>query len=147
MKVVLLQDVKGVGRADDIVTVADGYARNMLFKKKLAVEATSANLNEVKVRKKAEAAKEAQILAEARAVGAQLDGQTFELKMRVGDSGRLYGTLTAMDVAEVLKKAGYDVEKRHITLAAALKNVGSTEATVKLHREVTVRIQIDVTAE
>lgn len=147
MQVILLQDVKGVGKKDQIVNVADGYARNFLFKKNLAIQATKANENEVKVKQNAKKARDAQILAEAKAEGEKLKNKRFTLKMKVGDNGRLYGALTAMDVAELLKKEGFDVDKRHIELKSALKNVGTTDAMVKLHREVSVPITVVVEAE
>lgn len=147
MKVVLLQDVKNIGKMDEIVNVADGYARNFLFKKGLAMEANSVNLNNIKTKKKAEAAKEAQRLAEAKELAGVLGGRSFTIRMRTGEKGRLYGTLTAIDVAEALKKEGFTIDKRNITLATPLKNVGSTDATLKLHREVSCKITVHVESE
>ena len=147
MKVILLEDVKGLGKEDEVVNVALGYARNFLFKKNLAVEANKANLNDIKTRKKAAAAKEAQALAEAKALAETLDGQTFELKKKVGENNRLYGTLTAIDVEAVLAEAGYKVDKRNITLEETLRNVGSTKAKLRLHRDVSVDITVSVVPE
>ncbi|HHX37109.1 MAG TPA: 50S ribosomal protein L9 [Clostridiaceae bacterium] len=144
MKVILLSDVKDLGKEDEIVDVKPGYARNFLIKKNLAVEVNKSNLNEIKVRKKAAAAKEAQALAEAQEMAETLEGQTFELPMKVGENGRLYGTLTAIDVENALAEAGYKVDKRNITLEKALRNVGKTTARLRLHREVIVLVNIVV---
>lgn len=144
MKVVLLEDVKKLGKADEIVEVSDGYARNFLFKKNLAVEATKENLNEVKLRKKAEQVKAERALAEAKETAAELEGKNFTMKMKAGEGGRLYGTLTAMDVADALVKAGYQVDKRNITIKAALKNIGTTDVAVKLHNDVTANVRVKV---
>ncbi|NLW11413.1 MAG: 50S ribosomal protein L9 [Clostridiaceae bacterium] len=146
MKVILLQDVKGHGKADDIVEVNDGYARNFLFKKNLALEATPANLNSVRNKKKAEAAKAERELEDAREVGARLKDQIFTLQVKCGEGGRLYGAITSMDIAAVLEKAGYSVDKRNITIKTQIKNLGDFEADVKLHPKVTVKIGIKVTS-
>ncbi len=146
MKVILLQDVKGHGKADDIVEVNDGYARNFLFKKNLALEATPANLNSIKIKKSAEAAKAERELEEAREVGSRLKDQIFTLPVKCGEGGRLYGAITSMDVAAVLEKSGYSVDKRNITIKTQIKNLGDFEADVKLHPKVTVKIGIKVTA-
>ena len=146
MKVILLQDVKGHGKADDIVEVNDGYARNFLFKKDLALEATPANLNSVKNKKKAEAAKSARELEDARKVGETLNNKIFTLPVKCGEGGRLYGAITSMDVAAALEKEGYSVDKRNINFKTQIKNLGDFEADVKLHPKVTVKIGVKVTA-
>ena len=146
MKVILLQDVKGHGKADDIVEVNDGYARNFLFKKNLALEATPANLNSVKNKKKAEAAKAARNLEEAKEVGAKLKDKIFSLPAKSGEGGRLYGAITSMDIANLLEKEGYKVDKRNINFKQQIKNLGDFEAEVKLHQQVTVKIGIKVVA-
>lgn len=146
MKVILLKDVKGLGKMDDIKEVQDGYARNFLFKQNLALEATPANLNTIKTKKGAEAAKTARELAEAKEMGAKLAGQTIKMPMKAGDAGRLYGAVTAMDVAAALEKAGYKVDKRSISFHQQIKSIGTFEAELKLHHEVTVKINLEVTA-
>ncbi len=144
MKVVLLQDVKKLGKVDDIVEVNDGYARNFLFKQKLAVEATKENLNEVKLRKRAEQVKADRALAEARAMAEELEGKAFSMKMKAGAGGRLYGALTAMDIATALNAAGYGVDKRNITIETPLKTLGTAKVKLKLHNEVTANVEIKV---
>lgn len=144
MKVVLLQDVKKLGKVDDIVEVNDGYARNFLFKQKLAVEATKENLNEVKLRKRAEQVKADRALAEAQKMAEELEGKAFTMKMKAGAGGRLYGTLTAMDVAAALTKGGYEVDKRNITIETPLKMLGTANVKVKLHNDVMATVEIKV---
>jgi large subunit ribosomal protein L9 len=144
MKVILLKDVKALGKADDIKEVQDGYARNFLFKQNLALEATPANLNSVKNRKSAESARASRELAEARDMGARMNGQVFTMPMKCGDAGRLYGAVTAMDIAEMLAKNGFKVDKRGISFHQAIKTLGEFEAEVRLHHDVTVKIGIKV---
>jgi large subunit ribosomal protein L9 len=146
MKVVLLEDVKNLGKADDVVEVKSGYANNFLFKKGLAVPANSDKLHELKQKAGARKAQEKRELEEAQAMGEKLDGQTFTVKKKAGDKGRLYGTLTSMDVEEVLAQEGYKVNKRNINLDTELKNVGSTGAELKLHNDVKVKITVQVEA-
>jgi large subunit ribosomal protein L9 len=144
MKVILLKDVKGLGKSDEIKEVQDGYARNFLFKQNLALEATPQNLNSVKMRKGSEAARAARELEQARDIGAKLNGQTVRLAVKTGEGGRLYGAVTAMDVAAALEKIGHKVDKRGITLHQQIKSVGNYEAEIKLHHEVTIKINLDV---
>ena len=146
MKVILLQDVKKLGKLDDIVEVSDGYARNYLFRQKLAIEATRENLNDVGQRKKALQAKARHQMEEARRMAAELKGQTFIMKMKAGEGGRLYGSLTAADVAEALLKAGYPVDKRNVSIKTPLKSIGNTSVEVKLHTEVSIDIDVKVEA-
>ena len=144
MKVILLKDVKGLGKSDEIKEVQDGYARNFLFKQNLALEATPQNLNSVKMRKGAESARAARELEQARDIAAKLKGQTVRLAVKTGEGGRLYGAVTAMDVAAALEKIGHKVDKRGITLHQQIKSVGNYEAEIKLHHEVTIKISLDV---
>ncbi len=144
MKVILLENVKSVGKEDDIVEVNDGYARNYLIRRNLALEATPKNLHDVKQRKQTQAAKAKRELEEAQKLASELNGQTFTLQMKAGEAGKLYGAVTAMDVAAVLKTQGFTVDKRDITLKTAIKNIGSFTADLKLHNEVTVPITVKV---
>ncbi len=147
MKVILLEDVKKLGKKNDVVEVSTGYARNFLFKKNLATEATGQQLNEVKQMMGAKKAKEARELEEARELSQTIAGQTFKIEKKTGEGGRLYGTLTSMDVADALAKAGYKVEKRDITLKDTIKNVGTFPVHLKLHTEVSCEIQIEVVSQ
>jgi len=104
MKVILLTEVKGLGKADDVVEVNDGYARNLLFKKSLALEATPVNLNAIKLKKGSLAEKARRELLEAKENGKKLSDQRITLTMKSGEGGRLYGAVTAMDIAAILEK-------------------------------------------
>lgn len=147
MKVILLQEVKGLGKPDDIVNVSDGYARNYLFHRNLALEATPANLNTVKTRKSAEKAKQDRALAEARITAEKIDGRLFTLPIKCGEGGKLYGALTTMDIADALGKAGYKVDKRGIAIQGHVKTLGDYDVDVKLHADIVARIKIRLTAE
>lgn len=144
MKVILLEDVKKLGKKDEIVEVSKGYANNFLFKKNLAVEANSGKLNELKLKQGAQIAESNRILEEAKELANVLEGKTFTVKKKSGEQGRLYGALTSIDVAAALAEAGYEVNKRLITLKHDLKNIGSTEAELKLHNEVSCNIIVHV---
>lgn len=146
MKVILLADVKGLGKADDIVEVNDGYARNFLFKKNLALEATPTNLNAIKLKKGSLAEKSRRELIAAQEAGRTLAGQNITLEMKSGEGGRLYGAVTAMDVAAALEKKGYKIDKKQISIKNPIKMIGSCEVGLKLHPEVSVNITVDVVA-
>lgn len=146
MKVILLKDVKELGKTDNIVEVNDGYARNFLFKQKLAIEATPANLNSVKNRTRADQARQARELTEAREVAKKLNDEVIPMSVKCGEGGRLYGAVTAMDVAAALAKAGYKVDKRNITIHSPVKALGDYEVDVRLHTDVTAKIKIRVVA-
>jgi len=144
MKVILLTEVKGLGKADDVVEVNDGYARNLLFKKNLALEATPVNLNAIKLKKGSLAEKARRELLEAKENGKKLSDQRITLTMKSGEGGRLYGAVTAMDIAAILEKQGYKIDKKHILIKTPIKTVGSFEVTLKLHADVSVNITVDV---
>ncbi|NLN46742.1 MAG: 50S ribosomal protein L9 [Clostridiaceae bacterium] len=144
MKVILLQDVKGLGKLDQIVEVNDGYANNFLIRRNLAVEATPANLNSVKNRKSAQDARAERELQEAREVAAKISGQAFELPVKCGEGGRLYGAVTAMDVAAAMEKAGYEVDRRGIAIPSPIKTLGDHPVDVRLHTGVNVTVVVRV---
>jgi len=144
MKVILLTEVKGLGKADDVVEVNDGYARNLLFKKNLALEATPVNMNAIKLKKGSLAEKARRELLEAKESGRKLSDQKITLTMKSGEGGRLYGAVTAMDIAAELEKLGYKVDKKHILIKNPIKAVGSFDITLKLHADVSVTITVDV---
>lgn len=146
MKVILLTEVKGLGKADDVVEVNDGYARNLLFKKNLALEATPANMNSIKLKKGSQAEKARRELIEAKENGKKLAEHRITLNMKAGEGGRLYGAVTAMDIAAALEKQGFKIDKKHIIIKNPIKAVGSFDVTLKLHAEVSVSITIDVKA-
>ena len=145
MQVILLSDVKGLGKANDVVNVSDGYARNFLFKKKLAKETTASNLNEVKLQTGAKAEHERRALAAAQELKGKLDGQTFTIKAKGGEGGKLYGAVTAADIADALTAAGFDTDKKQVVLSGPIKAAGVCSARIKLHPKVSAEVNVDVT--
>ena len=134
MKVVLLKDVKNIGKRDEILNVSDGYARNFLFPQKLAVEAKPGTLKEIEKKRAAQDAREAEALAEAKAKADALKGKIIDLKIKCGAQGRLYGSVTAAEVAEAREKQhGYAADKRKIDLGDPIKEVGDREISLRLH--------------
>ncbi len=146
MKVILLKEVKGLGKPDDIVEVSAGYARNFLFRQQLALEATPANLNVVKTRKGAEKKKQERELEQARAIAAQIEGQVFTIPMKSGEAGRLYGSLTAMDIADALAKEGYKIDRRGVQIDGSIRTLGEYGVEIRLHTEVNVKVKIHLIA-
>lgn len=144
MKVILLQDVKALGKADDIVEVSAGYANNMLFKKNLALEATPSNLNSIKIKKKAEQARADKQLQDAKATAKEMEDKVFSVPMKCGEGKRLYGAVTAMDIASALLAQGYKIDKRGITVDAHMKTLGDYEVDIKLHTNVSAKIKVRV---
>lgn len=145
MKVVLLKDVKSVGKRDDIVTVSDGYARNFLFPQKLAAEATPGALKEIQRKRAAQDAREAEQLAEAREKAAALKDKTISLEVKCGEKGRLYGSVTSAEVAEALEKQhGVKVDKRKIDIGEPIRETGIRTISVWLYSGVTTPMKLDV---
>ena len=145
MEVILKQDVKGTGKAGDIVKVSDGYARNRLIPAGFAVEATEANKKAV-AREKAKAAERyAQDKAEASALAGRLSAETVVVKTRVGEGGRLFGSITSMDIADAVKaQTGEEIDKRKIVLDRPIKETGNYEVEIKLFPEVSAKVKIRI---
>ena len=147
MKVILLADVKGTGKKEEIVNVSDGYARNFLFPKKLAVESTPGAAKEIERKKAAERQREMERRAEAEKKAGVLRGKVINVAAKCGAQGRLYGSVTGQEIAEALKKQyQVDVDKRKIDLSDAIRSVGETEVIVKLYPEVSAKMTFRVTA-
>ena len=145
MKVVLLKDVKNVGKRDDILTVSDGYARNFLFPQRLAAEATPGALKEIQRKRAAQDAREAEQLAEAKQKAEALKGKVVTLEAKCGEKGRLYGSVTSAEVVEALEKQhGIKVDKRKIDIGDPIREVGIRKISVWLHAGVTTEMQLDV---
>ena len=143
MKVVLTADVKGQGKKNDIVEVSDGYARNFLFPRKLAVEATNKVLNEIKGQNEARQHRLEVELAEARALAAKLDTLLIKIHATSGADGRLYGSITAKDIADQLDKDyGITLDKRKIVLANPIRAYGQYDPDVKLYTDVTGKLHV-----
>ena len=147
MKVILLSDVKGTGKKEEIVNVSDGYARNFLFPKKLAVEATPGAAKEIERKKAAEHAREMERQAEAELKARQLRGKVITVKAKCGAQGRLYGSITGAEVAQSLQdQYQVTVDKRKIDLSEAIRTVGEYEALVRLYPEITAKMTVRVVA-
>ena len=145
MKVVLLKDVKNVGKRDDILTVSDGYARNFLFPQKLAAEATPGALKEIQRKRAAQDAREAEMLAEAKEKAAALKDKAITLEVKCGEKGRLYGSVTAAEVAEALERQhGIKVDKRKIDIGEPIRETGERTISVWLYSGVTTPMKLDV---
>ena len=145
MKVVLLKDVKNMGKRDDIVNVSDGYARNFLFPQKLAAEATPGTLKEIERKRAAQDAREAEMRTEALAKAELLKNKTIVLQVKCGDKGRLYGSVTAAEVAEALEKQhGIKADKRKIDIGDPIRETGVREISVWLYSGITTKMKLDV---
>ncbi|HWI54773.1 MAG TPA: 50S ribosomal protein L9 [Desulfobacteria bacterium] len=145
MKVILLQDVKKIGSKGEIINVAEGYARNFLFPRKLAVEATDGHLKDLEQKKASEARKKTQILEDARALGARLENLEVKIATKVGDGGRLFGSITSKDIADAIKlQHKIDLDKKKIIMEIPVKSLGTYNVAVKLHPDVQAKINVQV---
>jgi len=145
MKVILSKDVPGTGKAGEVKDVADGYARNYLIPRKLAIAATTGALQNVEAKKASEQKKAAAEEAAARALAARLTTAPVVLTAKVGDQGRLYGSITSGDIAEQLSAfLGQPVDKRKIELDEPIRQLGQFDVTIRLHRAVSASVKVDV---
>jgi large subunit ribosomal protein L9 len=144
MKVILTEEIRGLGTRGEVVSVKDGYARNYLLPKNLAREATPGNLKSVEQERKKWAllAQQEKVTAEKAATSVQ--GIKVTVQKRVGENGQLFGSVTANEIADALEAKGIEVDKRRIELAHAIKSLGVHDVDVRLHREVTAHIQVEV---
>lgn len=147
MKVILLQDVKGTGKKGEVINASEGYARNFLLPKGIAVEATAGSLKELEGQKKSQEKKKAQELAKAQDLCKKLEGVSVEIAVKTGEGGRLFGSINTKDIADVLEqKHSIVVDKRKIELKGAIKSLGTYPVIIKVHSEATATIQVKVTA-
>ena len=145
MKVILLQDVPKVGKKDQVLEAKEGYARNYLFPKKLAVEATPANMKELQRQEKIRADKAAAQKAEAIALGEKLKEITVTMQVKCGAGGKMCGAVTSKEFAEQLEKStGYKIDKRKINLEENIKTLGTYRPMVKLHPDVHVELAVKI---
>ena len=145
MKIVLLKDVKNMGKRDDILTVSDGYARNFLFPQKLAAEATPGTLKEIERKRAAQDAREAELRAEAQAKAELLKNKVIVLQVKCGEKGRLYGSVTAQEVADALEQQhGIKADKRKIDIGDPIRETGIREISVWLYSGITTKMKLDV---
>ncbi len=148
MKVILKQDVKSLGKKEDMVNVSDGYARNFLFPRGLAAEATASNVNEMNTKKAAEKSKKDRELAQAKELGKKIAGITVVIKSKTGENGKLFGSITSKDISDKLKSDfGFDIDKKKIVLPEPIKALGITEVEVKLYPEVSAKLTVKTVQE
>lgn len=148
MKVILKQDVKGLGKKESMVEVSDGYARNYLIPRGIAVEASSNNINVMNTKKEAEKTRKERELAQAKALAEKLGSTTVVIKGKAGDNGKLFGSITNKDISDKLKADfKLDIDKKKIILPDSLKSLGSTEVEVKLYPEVSAKITVKIEQE
>lgn len=148
MKVILLQDVKSLGKKGEIVNVNDGYARNFILPKKMGVEATGKNLNDLKLQKNNEKKVAQEQLEAAKVLAEKLGQGKVELAIKVGEGGRAFGSVSSKEiVAAVKEQMGLDVDKKKIQLKETIKSLGTHIVPVKLHPEVTAELKVTVKEE
>ena len=145
MKVILLEDVKSLGKKGEVVNVNDGYARNLLFKKNLGIEATKQNLNDLKLQKQNNDKLEAERLEEAKKLAKELEEKEVVLAIKTGSDGRVFGSVSTKEIAEAAtEQLGYELDKKKMHLKDAIKSIGTFHVPVKLHPKVTVELKVVV---
>lgn len=147
MKVILIKDVKAQGKKGDVIDVSDGYARNYLFKNNLAIEATSVNLNSLKISKEAADYRKSVEKAEAEELAKKINGMTVTIPMKVSETGKIFGALNTQSIADALEKEGVVLDKKKIVLPEPIKTVGVHTVTVKPYAEVSAKLKISVVGE
>ena len=148
MIVILNKDIKGTGKAGDVVKVSDGYARNMLLPKGWATEATEGNVRHLEKQKAIAAEKKAAEKAAAQELAKKIETLTVTIKTKAGDGGKIFGSITSKDIAESLKKEHkIDVDKKKIQLGNPIKSVGEMSVTIKLYPEVSTTLKVAVVAQ
>jgi large subunit ribosomal protein L9 len=145
MKVILLEDVKALGKKGEIVNVSDGYARNFILPKKLGLEATGKNLNDLKLQKANEEKRAKELLEEAQAFAKQLEEKAVVLKMKAGEGGKLFGAVSSKEIAAAFEEqCGVKIDKKKIQLKDSIKAFGTYDVPVKLHPKVTGTLKVKV---
>lgn len=145
MKVILVQDVKSLGKKGDIVNVSDGYARNMLLPKKLGVEANAKNMNDLKLSKAHDAKVAAEQLAQAEQLKVQLENSQVTVAIKVGEGGRTFGSVSAKEIADAAKEQlGVDIDKKKLQLESPIRELGTVMVPLKLHTKVTASLKVVV---
>ncbi|HEX2945669.1 MAG TPA: 50S ribosomal protein L9 [Clostridia bacterium] len=148
MKVILKQDVKGLGKKEDLVNVSDGYARNFLFPRGLAAEASASNINIMNTKKEAEKSKKDRELAKAKELADKLKEIAVTIKTKSGENGKLFGSITSKDISDKLKKDfNLDIDKKKLVLPEPFKSLGSFSVEVKLYPEVSAALTVKIEHE
>lgn len=145
MQVILLEDVKALGKKGEIVKVNDGYARNFILKKNLGLEATPANLNDLKLKKANDAKVAQEKLEDAQAFAKELEKSTVVVKIKSGKDGRTFGSVSSKEIAlEAKKQLNFDIDKKKIVLDEPIKTIGTHIIQIKLHKDVTAKMNVKV---
>ncbi|MGN0507213.1 MAG: 50S ribosomal protein L9 [Lachnospiraceae bacterium] len=145
MEVILLEDVKSLGKKGDIVKVSDGYARNFILPKKLGVEKTAKTLNDLKLKKAAEEKRQQEIFEEAKALAAQIEAGSIVLKIKGGEGGRTFGSVSTKEITVAMKEQmKLDVDKKKLQLAEPIRNFGTYHVPIRLHPKVTAEVTVKV---
>lgn len=147
MEVILKEDVANLGHRGDVVKVADGYGRNFLLPRKLALQATTQNKAVIEQMKAAAARRSATEKVQAETLAAQLEPLVLSFTRKSGENGHLFGSVTSADIAQEIEAKGFEVDRRKIQLNEPIKAVGSISVAIKLHREVTAHVKVEVAAE
>ena len=148
MKVLLLKDVKGKGKAGDVLNVSDSYGRNVIIAKKLGVEATAANLNDYKLHSKNVEKTKAENLAAAKELAAKIADNELVIPIKVGDGGRAFGSITGKEIAEEMKaRCGIDIDRKKVVLASPIKELGEYDVPYKAHQDVEAVIKLKVVSK
>ena len=146
MKVILLEDVKSLGKKGEIVNVNDGYARNFILPKKLGVEANTKNLNDLKLQKANEAKVAAEQLAEAKALAAKIDELSVTVSIKAGEGGRTFGSVSTKEIVKAAAdQLHLDIDKKKMVLTDPIRSLGTFEVPIKLHKDVTAKLRVKVT--
>ena len=145
MKVILLQDVKSVGKKGDVVEVSDGYAKNFIFKKKLGIQADPKNMNDLKLQKANEEKVAAENLAQAKEFAKEIESKTVVVRLKAGEGGKTFGSVSSKEIAQEAKtQFDIDIDKKKIILPEAIKSFGTFDVPVKLHTQVTANLKVKV---
>ena len=148
MKVILNKDVKGTGKAGDVVTVSDGYARNMLIPRGLATEATQSNIRQLEKQKAIAAEKKAEEKAAAQELAEKLNKASIKMKIKAGEGCRIFGSITSKDIADAINmQLGMDIDRKKVKLDAPIKQVGQTDVDMRLYQDVNAKIKVIIEAE
>jgi len=147
MKIILLQDVENLGKKDEIKEVADGYARNFLLPKKLAIIATKGAIKQLELKKEIEAKKAEKELMKIQEIAKNLDGLEIEIPVKIDENGQIYGSITALKLSKILKEKGFDISKKQIKLEEPIKEVGEYDIVVELPHGLEAKVKVIVIEE
>ena len=147
MKIILLQDVENLGKKDEVKKVADGYARNFLLPRKLAMIATKSALKQLELKKEIEAKKAEEELMKIQEIARNLDGLEIEIPVKIDENGQFYGSITALKLSKILKEKGFDITKSQIKLEKPIKEIGEYDIIIELPHGLEAKVKVIVTKE